>query len=225
VDRQAAVGVAAVAEASKSPGESNQAATARPKGRVVKAIDSVPLKWWFTGVGVVILAVSAAFGGLADAQEVRALIPQLQPGDQFVGPELSATLHSAELTDVAPDYTIEPEAGNTYLVVTATVTNNWKESTILISDLLRLEWLKDEAEGVPSRVALLSDGTSLPQANPGVPIEVAYIWEVPLDALTPGDDVEVAIRTKTFVLDGDVTYGSYWADPVTAATVTLEVEG
>lgn len=191
---------------------------------VLRALDSVPAKWWLFVIAAVVLAASAIFGGLDDATQADPEPPVLSPGQAFVGPQLTTTLHTAELMEVAPGYTLEPEDGFTYLVVMATVTNTSTTSTTAITDLLQLEWLDDETQGEPDRTALLSDGTSLPQANPGVPIDVAYIWQVPIGDVEPADTVRVAIRSKTFTLDGDVTYGSYWSDPVVAARVDLEVD-
>lgn len=190
---------------------------------VLLALDSVPARWWLFAIAAVALAASAIFGGLDDASQADPEPPVLSPGEAFVGPQLTTTLHTAELMDVAPGYTLEPDDGFTYLVVTATVTNTSVTSTTAIDDLLQLEWLDDETKGEPDRTALVSDETPLPQANPGVPMDVAYIWQVPIGELESGDTVRVSIRSKTFVQDGDVTYGSYWAYPVVAARVDLEV--
>jgi hypothetical protein len=182
------------------------AVASRPTNPVLRVLDSVPAKWWLFGIAALVLAASALFGGLADAGRAEVELPVLTAGEEFVGPQLTTTISSAELTDVAPDYSFEPEEGNTYLVVTAVVTNTVKKSTTSVADLLQLEWLDDDAQGVTERVALVSDGTSLPQANPGVPIEVAFVWEVPVGNVVPGD-----------------TFGDYWSNPVVAAHVDVEV--
>lgn len=205
--------MAAVAEASK------------PRRRVVRLIDSVPTRWWFTVAGAAVLAVSALFGGLDDASRAAVEPPVLEAGESFAGPELTTVVHSAEVADDAPGLAFEPEEGFTYFVVTATVTNNYTVSTIVIGDLLQLEWLGGETNGEADRIFLVSDETSLPYAHPDVPMEVAYIWELPEDTVLAGDTVQIAIRSKTLTVDGDVTYGSYWSDPVVAARVDVEVGG
>jgi hypothetical protein len=192
---------------------------------VLRALDSVPAKWWLGIIAAIVLGASAVFGGLDDATVASPEPRLLAAGDTFTAPELSTTVHSARITDLAPGYSLEPDVGNTYLVVTATVMNNWTTSTTSIGDLLQLEWLETETHGEADRTALVSDGSPLPQANPGVPTDVAYIWQVPVDELSPGDIVRVSIRSKTLTVDGDVTYGSYWSSPIVAARVDVEITG
>ncbi len=191
----------------------------------LRLLDSVPVKWWLVLAAALILGASALFGGLDDATVAAPEPVLVGVGEPFVGPQLTTTILSTELTDVAPGYSLEPGDGNTYLVVTATVTNTWTTSTELIRDLLQLEWLDGEGTGEADRLTLVSDGTSSPQANPGVPIEVAYVWEVPEGVLAPGDVARVSIRSKSLTVDGDVSYGSYWSSPVVAAHADVEVVG
>lgn len=215
------VAVVVASEPSANPAQRDTPVKARV--RLARLIDAIPVKWWLAIVAALILAASAIFGGLDDAAPAEAETPVLSAGEPFVGPELTASLHEAWLTDLAPGLTLNPDDGFTFLVVSATVTNTWTRSTTAIRDLLQLEWIVDDTAGEPDRTALISDGTPSPQAEPGVPMEVAYIWQVPIDRVADGDTVRVAIRSKTLTVDGDVTFGSYWADPTIAAQVDLEV--
>ncbi len=181
----------------------------------------MPLRWWFlTGVGA-LLAISALFGGLADAESVAAGPPHVEAGTENVGPQFTSIVRSAETSPVVPGIVSEPEEGNTYLLVSATVTNTWRISTNA-NDLLQLPWLGDGL-AVAERVVLVSDGTTNPQAHPGVPIDVVYVWEVPL-ADVPESTMPVTVIEKVLTEDGDLTYGAYWSDPTPAAIVTLAVE-
>jgi hypothetical protein len=184
-------------------------------------LDRVPLRWWFIGTVGVLLAASAAFGGLADARPVDHGPVTVEPGEEFVGPELATIVHSAEFSDTAPGR-FEPDEGYTYLVVRATVTNLWTVSSITFNDVLQTPWLGEdlaEAERV-----VFPDGTLDTQVNPQVPLDVIFMWDVPLELVPEDGIVPVTIMSKSFTKDGDVTYGSYWSDPQPAAIVTLEAE-
>lgn len=191
------------------------------RGRIVRWLAAVPTSIWFlVGLGI-ILGVSALFGGLDDADLSARQPPVVAAGEEIVRDEFTTTVHSARLTDVTPGYSFEPEEGFTYLVVEATVTNNGLVTTISFSDLLAIDSLE---EPVATRIVRLIDNSTLPQANPGVPTEIAFVWEVPEDAVAPGDTVRLTVNAKTFTRDGDVTFGSYWSDPQPSAYVELEVD-
>lgn len=145
----------------------------------------------------------------------------VEPGEEFIGPELATVVHSAEFSDTAPGR-FEPDEGYTYLVVRATVTNLYTVSSITFTDLLQIPSLGEDM--AKAERVTFGDGTLGPQINPQVPLDVVFMWDVPL-ALVPEDGVvPVTIMAKSFTKDGDVTFGSYWSDPQPAAIVTLEAE-
>jgi len=187
--------------------------------RASRLLDRVPLRWWFIGTIGLLLAGSAAFGGLADAETADVGPVAVEPGEEFVGPELAVVVDSAEFSDTAPGR-YEPDEGYTYLVVRATVTNLWTVSSITFTDLLQIpEFGEDLAKA--ERVTF-SDGTLGPQINPQVPVDVVFMWDFPSSLIPEDGVVPVTIMSKSFTEDGDVTYGSYWSDPQPAAIVTLE---
>ena len=221
VARQVAVAVAVVAVESEPTAAPPTTTEGRVRPALIRWLAALPLRWWLT-IGVALLiAASAVFGGLAEATEVRNGPVILEPGQEFVGPELTTTVTSAEITDVAPGLTLEPDEGNTYVVVEATVTNTWRVSSITFGDLLQLPWLGEEWQ-VAERTVLLSDGTIGVQVNPDVPVEVAFVWEIPRELVPTDGVIPVTIMAKSLTEDGLVTYGSYWSSPEPAALVTLE---
>lgn len=190
--------------------------------RISRWIESVPTSVWLIAGAAVILGVSALFGGLDDADLSSREPPVVAADEEIARDELSTIVHSASLTDLAPGYSFEPDEGNTYLVVEATVTNNARVTTTAFTDLLQFDWLEDP---LATRTVRLIDGSGVPQANPGIPTAVAFVWEIPEARVSTGDSVRLTVMAKSFTADGDVTFGSYWSDPRPTAFVDLEVEG
>lgn len=191
------------------------------RGRVARWLGSIPTSIWFIVGAALILGASALFGGLDDADLSARQPPVVPVGEEIARDEFTTVVHSAYLADVAPGFTLEPDEGNTYLVVEATVTNHGRVTTITFSDLLQLDQLEDP---LAARTARLIDGSGLPHANPGLPIAVAFIWEIPEGTVSPGDTVQLTVMAKSFMEDGDVTFGSYWSDPQPTAFVDVEVD-
>jgi hypothetical protein len=80
-----------------------------------------------------------------------------------------------------------------------------------------------DADTPPLSVAVLDDGTEWPELQPGVPVELAYIWQVDDDDLTGGDEVPVDIYDKTYQANGFVTFGGRFDNRFLAATTEVEV--
>ena len=57
----------------------------------------------------------------------------------------------------------------------------------------------------------ISDGSRIATLGPGLSEQIAFIWEVPQDALSAGDTVTLRIWKKQF-RQNMVTYGQTWLD-------------
>ncbi|MCU1405841.1 MAG: hypothetical protein JWQ43_2144 [Glaciihabitans sp.] len=188
----------------------------------------IPTKWLFTGVAGIALAISAAFGGLADAPVPP--LPTLKAGEAFTGVQLSIAIDRVVLIDAFPEQFIEPAEGYRLLVVVATVENVWDRPVSTLSgvgaaDNIRPRGIKGiDADTPPARVDVLSDATSSPTLQSGVPIELAYMWEVPEDVLADGDELQLDIYDKVYAVGSFVTYGERFGDPFVAAVATLGIE-
>lgn len=197
------------------------------RARAGSAAQKVPTKWFVTGGLVLFLAVSAAFGGLNDA--VAAPIPALAAGDTHTGAQLSITVERAVLLDGFPEQGILPDEGDRLLVVVATVEDVWRDpastrTTLGAADNLRPVGVPGlDASSAPQSVAVISDGTEFPDLQPGVPVELAFIWSVDPAALADGDSIAVDLYAKTYQSDGFITSGERWVNPVVVATVTVPV--
>lgn len=90
------------------------------------------------------------------------------------------------------------------------------------ADNLRPRGIKDLDENLLT-VAVISDATKYPQLQPNVPIELAYIWQVPARQFATDDVLRIDLLDKRYVADGFVTYGERFEDPFVAASVDVEV--
>lgn len=201
------------------------AAVASKRTWIVRLLASVPTLWWIIAAAALVLGASALFGGLDDADSVgEVTTPVIAVGDEFPAAQFTTTVTGARLYDLFPTEFSEPEdEGNRFLVVTAIVTNNYYQSTTGTDTLLRLEFLgEDGQESV--RQVLMSDLSGSPQADPRIPQEIGFVWEVADDAFADGDTVRVTITSQTLFTENFITYGDYWVDPAVAAWVDVTVE-
>jgi hypothetical protein len=204
---------------------------ARPSGlraRASAVSAKVPTKWLVSGIVGLFLVVSAAFGGLDDAAPDP--LPALAAGDTFTGAELRITVDRAVLIDSFPEQNIVPDDGKRLLVLVATVEDVWTKPastrpSIGAADNLRPVGVAGIDESTaPRTVAVLSDGTEYPDLQPGVPIELAFIWDIDPDALAAGESLRVDVYDKSYLADGFVTFGERFENPVVAAYAELPVD-
>lgn len=189
----------------------------------MRALAAVPtLVWILVGV-LVFLGFAGLFGGLGTAQRQADQLPVIAVGEEHVGPQFSVAVHDATLMDVAPGFSLEADDGNEYLVVTVTLTNNYRVSTTSIRDAIALEWLDEEYAKV-ERTVVVSDKTTLAQVHPGVPVDVAMVWQVPRDTIDDGEELRVSVMEASLRTNSGLTFGDYWHDPVPVAYVDVPAE-
>ncbi|WP_327016716.1 hypothetical protein [Cryobacterium sp. MP_3.1] len=193
--------------------------------RVREFADRLPTRWLVTGVTTVLLGLSALFGGLEDAPVQAA--PVIAAGERHVGSELTVTVSQALLIDAFPEQLLVPAAGNRLLVVRAMVDNTTREAIRLgtaESDRMRVGGVSGLPQAEPpTRVLVIDDGSGTVFAQPGVPVEVAFIWEVAGDAVAKGDSIAVHLLDRVLISEGELTYGGLYDDPVVTGTLELEL--
>jgi hypothetical protein len=174
---------------------------------------------------VLFLTASAAFGGLEEAD--TAPVPEIEVGEAFTGAQLRITIEDAVLIDAFPEAFITPQPGNRLLVVRATVENVWDKPVPTISRIGAADNVRprgiDGMEDEPLTVSVISDGSPYPELQPDVPVELAFIWEVPDGAISQSDVVRIDVLDKTYASGGFVTYGERFEDPFVAAYVEAPV--
>ncbi|WP_411699516.1 hypothetical protein [Conyzicola sp.] len=190
--------------------------------------DRLPTKWLITGISAVLLAFSAALGGL-DAVPAEP-IPELEPGDSYEALQLTVTAERASLIDGFPEQLVMPDEGNRLLVVVATVENTWDEP-VRITEVsgaadsllpVGVDFAGDST--APSRIIVFDDGSTVSTVQPNVPVRVAYVWEVPADELADGDELRVDILDRENQGEAAVYFGDRFSDFHVAAYVTFTVE-
>ncbi|TFC45324.1 MULTISPECIES: hypothetical protein [Cryobacterium] len=193
--------------------------------RIPGFADRLPTKWLLTALTTVLLGLSAVFGGLSDAPVQAA--PVIAAGERHVGSELTVTVSQALLIDAFPEQLLVPAEGNRLLVVRAMVDNTTTEAIRLgtaESDRIRVGGVPGLPEAEPpTRVLVIDDGSGTVFAQPGVPVEVVFIWEVAGDAVAKGDSIDVQLLDRVLISEGELTYGGLYDDPVVTGTLELEL--
>jgi len=187
----------------------------------------VPTKWILAGSAALVLAASALFGGLNDAPADP--IPTLRPGDSSTGTRVELAVDRVVVIDGFPDLYLEPEPGFRYLVVIGTATNVWSspvpqslssfgtpQPATVVSP--RIEGLEAVA---PEEVLVFSDATTAGDLQPGVPVQLAYLWQFPAEAIADGDEVTLDLWDETYEGDSLIGFGDRFSDPFVTATLTL----
>lgn len=196
------------------------------RSRASKLTDRTPTPWLITGLTTVLLGFSAVFGGLNDAPVQAA--PIMEPGDTYEGTELTITVSQALLIDAFPEQNLTPDEGNRLLVVRAVVENTTTAPLRLSpveADSIRVVGVSGlVAADPPTNILVIDDGSDEVVVQPGVPVEVAYIWEVDEDAVAQGDGIEVQLLDRVLISEGRLTYGGVYDDPVVSATVELDLD-
>ena len=196
--------------------------------RARAAFDKLPTRWLVTSVLAVLLALSALLGGLDDAPATP--VPKLAPGDSYTGTQLKISVDRAVLIDAFPEQGVTPEVeGNRLLVISTTVDNVWDGPVRIAEEPNDADSVVPvgvdglDAAAAPSDILVIVDGTRFRAVQPGVPVELAYVWEVAPDALADGDDITVDILDR-LQRKGFIVYGDVFDDPFVAAHVEVEVE-
>lgn len=208
-----------------APPETPAPDPARPSrtSRLARTWDRIPTGWFAGILTAAFLAVTAAFGGLAQAAVPP--LPELEPGDTHVNDQFALTVERAVLIDELPEAGITVEPGQRVLAVVLTAENVWdralpSEGSSGLRAGVRVAELGHEPA---TAIARFDDTTFSPYLQPRVPAELVLTWAVDRGALTDGDEIEIVLRDLTLRKGQLVTSGEYWETPVTAATMMLGV--
>lgn len=165
-----------------------------------------PRQSWKAAVAV-ILAVAALFGGL---DTVNKSVTEVKPGEEFSDGQFTVTVQRATLVSEVRGgtSTLAPaKPGRRYLGVVATVRNDGTIPGRLTDEIELREQSDDEFVGV-MRVA---DGSRILTLGPGLQEQLAFVWELPEDAVTADHAVTLRVWRKQFK-QGFAVYGELWVD-------------
>ncbi|MCU1447745.1 hypothetical protein [Cryobacterium sp.] len=153
--------------------------------------------------------------------------PLIKPGDTYVGTELTVTVSQALLIDAFPEQNLTPEEGNRLLVVRAVVENTTtaplRLSPVEADSILVVSVSGLVAVDPPTNILVIDDGSDEVVVQPGVPVEVAYVWEVDEGAVAKGERIEVQLLDRVLISEGRLTYGGVYDDPVVGVTIKLDL--
>ena len=185
--------------------------------------DRLPTGWLISGAGAVLLASTAAFGGLATAPQPAPA--ELRAGEHFIGSDLDMSVVSLGVADgEVRGAGVTPEEGQITVIAVLDVTNVYTAPRgVREKDTLGGVGL-DGIETVRFDVNRTSDGTGAAFLQPDVPTRVRIAWTVDADAVSPGDEVRVVLPTSTRYTGSFVTRGVYWEDIRPGAYVTVRAD-
>lgn len=194
--------------------------------RVRRMLSLIPTPWLITAGGAIVLAMTAGFGGLADAPVKP--VPTVTVGQQFTGGDLTMTVQNVELLSDRGSTALFPkeEKGEMVLAVTVDVVNTFSSPRSAVSGL-SLSPVVDgiRIEGVDGKPTVSrtdrSDGTML---QPDVPARLVVAWMVHRGDFHDGDTVHLTLPGATHFVGTNVLKGQdYWSDVVVGATLKTTV--
>lgn len=163
---------------------------------------------WTAGVAV-ILAVAALFGGL---DTVNTSVTSFKPGEKFSDGQFTITIDRARVVSEvrAGNLVVAPaKPGRAYLGVVATLRNDGTIPGRLEDELN----LRGQPDSQFVGVMRLTDSSHIITLGPKLEEQLAFVWEVPEDALAAGDFATLRVWQKTFK-QGWAIYGELWVDSV-----------
>jgi hypothetical protein len=184
----------------------------RVRGRSVRT--------WVFSAGAVVLAISAAFGGLKEAEDET---PRVEAGTSIDAGRYEVTIQRVvTVGDLKPLFT--PDEGGALLAVVTKLKVTDDTGTAPSSDLIRLvgvPGIKDT--DAPLGTTNLRDATMNPVLTPGFAEDVAYVWKLPKATELP-TSVSLTVRgydhTEQSLLDNH----EKWLPGEIAAESTVAVK-
>jgi hypothetical protein len=145
-------------------------------------------------IGVVVVAISGAFGGLKPAHEPDLPAPSLNT--VFAGKPWNITVHSVRLFGDLPPLVLHNK-GDRWLTVVATVEITSDESTSLFSEAVRVKGIQGLLSEKADEVHYAATGGFTTALQPGVPERVGFFWEQAADVPIP-QKAEVDLYGATY---------------------------
>jgi hypothetical protein len=173
--------------------------------------------------------VAIPLGGWDTVQLQSAVIPEQPIGQPYVGARLSTAIDDIYLTDEHPDGFSDPDPGETWLVVVATMENLLDEPEIPLGN--RSFWaftipgvleLGVSLDSGSYSTLLQRDGSYGPRLQPGVPDTVEFVFAVSDRLFSEGDEVRIGL-TDAEKQDADIYDGIRWWRPHVAVEVPVVI--
>jgi hypothetical protein len=196
----------------EEPEELPELANLRVRGRSVKT--------WVIGAGAVVLAISAAFGGLnkADAET-----PALTAGTAVDAGQFAVTVERVvTVKELKPLF--QPEPGGALIAIVAKLKVTDDLGTTPPSGLFRLigvPGIKDTE--APIGTTTIEDQTTNTVLAPDVEQEVAFVWKLPKLSDLP-TEVKVTVQGYKHYDESLLDHHEKWLPDAIAAEGTVKVK-
>ena len=169
----------------------------------------IPLLAWIAVPLALAALVAWPLGGWDTVTLVSREVPGFASNQTLHGHRFDLRVDDAWLTDEHPAGYGAPEDGNVFLIVRAEVTNvsDLGESASALEDYI-VPPVPGGGDFGTSQFVLATDHTTLPVVNPGLPTLLDILYEIPDDAVAPGDDLAIemydSLPRRSFVYSGIV---------------------
>ncbi|MEU8224530.1 hypothetical protein [Kribbella sp. NPDC048915] len=178
------------------------------------------LRTWALSAGAVLLAISAAFGGLQKADDET---PRVEAGTAIDAGQFEVTVQRVvTVKDLKPLFT--PDAGGALIAVVTKLKVTDDTGTRPPSDLIRLigvPGVKDTDP--PLGTTNLRDATMHPVLTPDAAEDVAYVWKLPKATELPS---EVKLTVQGYEHDEESIFDHHekWRPNALVAESTVSVK-
>lgn len=196
--------------------------------RVRRMASLIPTPWLITAGGAVLLAATAAFGGLQTVPPKP--VPVVSVGEQYSGSDLEMTVQGVELRAEHGNAASFPDKDKheKVLAVIVDVVNTFDKprfATGIGSPSPAVDGI--HVEGIEKKPAIAYADGSAGQVwlQPGIPVRLVLSWVVGSDELHDGDEVRLTLPDSTHSVGTNVQRGvDIWDEVVVGATVTTTVQ-
>lgn len=173
--------------------------------------------------------VAIPLGGWDTVQLQSAIVPEQPIGQPYVGERVSTAIDDIYLTDEHPDGFSDPEPGDTWLVVVATMENQLTEPEYPLGTtnfwaftIPGVIELGEQLSVADYSTLLVRDGSFGPVLQPGVPDTVQVVFAVRDSLFADGDEVRIGL-TDAEKQDADIYDGIRWWQPHVAVEVPVVI--
>jgi hypothetical protein len=178
------------------------------------------VRTWVISAGAVLLAISAAFGGLKKAADET---PRVDAGTAIDAGRYEVTIQRVvTVADLKPLFT--PDEGGALIAVVTKLKVTDDTGTTPSSDLIRLVGVPGIKEtDAPLGTTNLRDATMNPVLTPGFAEDVAYVWKLPKATELP-TAVELTVRGYDHHEQSLLDHHEKWLPGEIAAESTVAVK-
>ncbi|HWD83709.1 MAG TPA: hypothetical protein VG497_32640 [Kribbella sp.] len=178
------------------------------------------LRTWTLSAGAVLLAISAAFGGLKKAGDET---PHVDPGTAIDAGQFEVTIERAVIVrDLKPLFT--PDPGGVLIAVVTKLKLTDDTGTTPALDLIRLvgvPGVKDTAG--PIGTTNLRDATMNPVLTPDAAEDVAFVWQLPKGTKLP-TEVDLTVQGYEHQDESILDHHEKWLPDKIVADSTVTVK-